>query len=455
MVAQGYTKSSADAKPTTKATTAASAPAIDLTAPFPASQIRLDPLQRYLLSADILIPWSLSAPAAAASGADLVGRQSSPSWLFGGGPYPPSPVEQAVQQLLPSTPPPTLQSVSDWLTAQWLKTVHFDIHPVIDDPLASHYGPTHAGDEGLGGHVIPFRLHATLPNTGAHWPTDCAGELALLHSANLCRLDTLSQTNVSWDLSSIKPYANTFDPDPSGFIVGSYAPVAGNEASVLYYPKNELLPGLGVEKTATGVVTASPHLAERIGGLDPKLGAMLDAEYANQQFPWKVTYHQPRGFKFSVHEQWHFSAPHFSQTTDDYITAHVCGSNPFDVPWTWKDHDVVANNISETMMYDFSDPTVPLEFTRISVGNTLGNGHVNDLGFGIFVWSGIPFGGQRHPGESTAQGDVIFDASPPAMLRINITDVQNSQATNFTIDTTSQHLAVPIEEDTSCPDPGP
>src|SRR5437868_6403916 len=32
MVAQGYTKSSADAKPTTKATTAASAPAIDLTA---------------------------------------------------------------------------------------------------------------------------------------------------------------------------------------------------------------------------------------------------------------------------------------------------------------------------------------------------------------------------------------------------------------------------------------
>src|SRR5437588_581560 len=76
-------------------------PAIDLTAPFPASQIRLDPLQRYLLSADILIPWSLTATAAAASGADLVGRQSSPSWLFGGGPYPPSPVEQAVQQLLP------------------------------------------------------------------------------------------------------------------------------------------------------------------------------------------------------------------------------------------------------------------------------------------------------------------------------------------------------------------
>jgi hypothetical protein len=355
--------------------------------------------------------------------------------------------------LLPGGPPPTLQSVSGWLTPQWLKTVHFDIYPEINEPLASHYGPAHDGDGGLGGHVITFRLYAALPDSGVRWPLDCAAELALLHAAGLCNLNTLSGTAVSWDLSSITPYANTFDPDPNGVIAGSYAPAAGTDATVLYYPKNELLPGFGVEKTATGVVTASPHLADRITGLDPKLGAMLDAEYANQQFPWTVSYHQPRGFKFSVHEQWYFSAAHYSQTTDDYITAHVCGSTPFDVPWTWQDHDVVTSSVNGTKSYDFQDPSVPLEFTRLSVGNTLGNGHVNDLGLGIFVWDGIPFGGYHHADQPTAQGDVVFDTSPPAMLRINISNVQLPRQTNFTLDTTSQQLAVPIEEDASCPDP--
>jgi hypothetical protein len=303
-------------------------PSVDLAQSVPASQIRLDPLQRYLVSASLLIPWAQGSSTVRDR---LRPAQTEAGWAFGGGTYGPSPLVTALGQLLPAGPP-KLSDVAGWFTAQFLKTSFFDIHPEIEQPLRTAYGPPGQPDdtEGLGGKALTFKLYADIPSGGFGHVDTCVKEFALLGSSAICNTYNLSGLDVNWKYSEIQPYG-VLAPDPNGVIVGSYAPVVSGYATIVFTPNNDPLPGIGAKKTVMGAMTTSPQLAKRLGITDPKLAALIDGQYAGQQFPWSVLYHKPRGFKFDgLH--WHVTdnlGVGYPDSTSDYtISGRICGADP-------------------------------------------------------------------------------------------------------------------------------
>jgi hypothetical protein len=303
-------------------------PSVDLASNVPAAQIQLDPVQRYLLSADILIPWAVgNAPARQAR---LAPRDAVTGWLFGGGAAGASPIQQAVQSAATVPPPISLADVALWFKAQAFKNFMMDIHPQIDQPLETHYGPAHDGDGGLGGKQLDFQLHAAVPALTLGNQAACVKEMSLILYGNVCTLNSLTGMAVDWDTSSITPY---------GTLNSGIGGVGNDRDDVRFTPKTEALPGIGVLKVAAGVVTASPHVARYLDVTDPRLAALVDAEYANQQFPWKVSYHEAAGLSFSLPALTVFSRPGDQPsctpeqscdggavTTLQPSTVHICAS---------------------------------------------------------------------------------------------------------------------------------
>jgi hypothetical protein len=350
-------------------------PAVDLSKTTTGSTVTLDPIQRYLISAAILIPWAQSASGSAVFHRHAIAAQAAPGWLFGGGTNGPSPIEEALRELLPSGPPPSLPNVAEWLNAQIMKSAIFDFHPEDGEMQATHYGPAHTGDDGLGGRGLTFSLEGRLSSVWASF-RDCAKEMALQMDASLCGNLDLNGTPVVWNDDSIKPYG-TLTPETE--LNGAYAKLG-------FAPHSEAVPGVGTLKVAAGSITASPLIAEHLGIKDPTFAHALDAAYANQTFLWKVSYHQPRGFKFSgLTISYHLDHPmvvnNMYWSSDDVTTTfsgHLCGSDPAHGHWqihvhtddNWHklngtagtqttDNDTVWDNITgETFGDDYSYPAV-------------------------------------------------------------------------------------------------
>lgn len=276
-------------------------PAADLATNVPANQVQLDPIQRFLVASDILIPWAAAnGPTARAA------RASTLTWLFGGGAQGPSPVEQAVQAVSAQARSLSLDDVLRFYKAQAIKTYWFDIHKVMDGPiLQTHYGPKHDGDGGLGGKWLTFDLHADVPRDSGTFlgGLACDKQMALLGLDSICNMHDLNFMHVDWsNTDSIQPYGTLS-------FVNRSSDVGNGESMATFYPNTEPVPGLGPEKIAAGVITAKPQLARRLDISDPKLAALVDAQYGPYEFPWKVSYHETPALTFTLPQITVFERP--------------------------------------------------------------------------------------------------------------------------------------------------
>lgn len=307
-------------------------PAYDLAQKVPTAQIQLDPLQRFLFMADILIPRAVST---AGGHAALLHAHNRPlqsasdlSWLFGGGPYGPSPPDQFLQGFFSKSSIPTLEDLAFFFKTQWLKSYHFEIRPNITDPLETHYGPPHQEGEGLSGKILEFDLLAYSDIFTLN-EARCTAEMFHLVDSWLCQTVSTESMKVDWDLDGLDQYGTV---NPSGYVDHSHSRMS-------FTPFDERFPGMGNLQVVTGVAHARPHIAEQFSFLPLQLRNYLVGEFSNLPFPWKVSYHDAKGITFTVPAMTVASGPAGGApctvntscdggalTTLSASTVHVCGS---------------------------------------------------------------------------------------------------------------------------------
>jgi hypothetical protein len=182
-----------------------------------------------------------------------------------------------------------------------------------------------------------------------------------------------------------------------------------------------------------------------------KVGDMLNAAYSNQRFPWKVSYHVARGFKFQLKEHWLITgkpAAHF--TSDFTIDARVCGTAIFKVPWETKLHEVYVNQYGSHPR-DYPTDQVKLVFWTFDRDPLVAR--AAGTAFNLVRYSGLTFNGTPTDFATTADTNFFIDNSVrPPEVKLSITHAAvTPNYSTLNLDTTEQHLSVPLEEDTSCP----
>jgi hypothetical protein len=278
----------------------------------------------------------------------------------------------------------------------------------------THYGPRGSGDEADAGQPITFRAEVTMQDDLGKTLIQCLSDAGFSVPAK----GPVEGMPVDW-------YQSAEDLEKYGTI--AYQPSdqkTGKDgiASMVFFPHNEKTPGFGTYYSKTG--TVEPRAlwgmqAENLLGtvsevITPKLGS---------EFNWTVSYHKPRGFKFS-HLKWSTSGNFGTGYPDGHstfdVSGHVCGDDPNAI-WTTDSVEsdnwpVFGTNYSGTYesVYELNGPIR----TRWNEGGTT-----------VKTW-------------------IVWGKNPTFYARIQA-------ATNpggTWVSPADQTVSAPLVEDTSCPD---
>jgi len=214
--------------------------------------------------------------------------------------------------------------------------------------------------------------------------------------APLPKSGLLAGEQVDWDYAELSKYG-TVTFDPAGGVTG-----LDGISTLVFKPRTEIVPDFGTVYTRTGQVTAS-GLSE--GGLPV---------FYNASQSWTVSYHKPRGFKFTMQPiTFTNKAPDGTITVLPVnISGRVCGEDPYTVPWTITES---IKNIQAS--YPVTLPELlpvttaangdfPHEWKLVDQGN-------GDLEASVKITPGAPFSGTFTPATASTQARVVEDKSCP------------------------------------------
>ena len=117
-----------------------------------------------------------------------------------------------------------------------------------------------------------------------------------------------------------------------GFICTTTTGVDGI-ATLVFKPKNEILPGIGMVKIESGAITGTAlYLSAEKNVLGFAAQLISPKE---DSIRWLVERHKARGYKFKL--QTAFTIPSGPVRFDDFISSQICGEDPL-TPNLWKFH---------------------------------------------------------------------------------------------------------------------
>jgi len=365
------------------------------------SQTRLNALQFFLVTADAFAPTirrkrpAYRAPATGGCGG---GPPVPGGWVLGGTGFSNAGEASSGSGAL-------IDAVHGYLIAN--VGISTELTPL--DGTESHYGP--AGHEALAGKELEYRV--TVRSTLA--PSATAIACGWLAHLPLPGAGGVPGVTVQWASGSLGGHGELSPPLPTD---------AGGTTTLTFKPKDEAFPGFGTEHTDSGDVFAQVSL-DRLGPLSPYASfgpALLQA-------PWKVTYHQPRGFKFATPLDYPTPPRSEGSNSATAVDAHVCGTTPYGVPWSGTRHNLESGPGGPINDYQRAFDDLVLQPNQPE-----GPGGM----LGLYYYEGRPV-----PGTFDVQ--LIEAPSPQAQVRV-VDDYP------FDGGWILRTVTVPLQDDPTCPD---
>jgi hypothetical protein len=356
-------------------------PAVDLSRAVSATT-SLDPLQELLLVSDSAARSLRGSRAPAAVSGSTESADACPEPDLGSQEF------ANGQPLAPSGAP----SFGRKLYTGYLLIRYTKMTAVDPSTQETHYGPlghaAHAGEEMK--LSIKLEVTETLPNS-----IRCG---ILKNGGDFPPKGPLKGMKVTWDTGDLATYGTI------SYRLGTGLTDSFGIATLVFKPKNEKFPNFGTLVTRDGSVLASTagfHGFQVVNRV--KLG-------------WKVSYHKPRGFKFTLPAiTFQNTAPDGEHATIVFnASARVCGDDPFGTPWTITE----SATRSPTVNYELTLPDgvpayIGTDFVHQWTLTSLPQGSSSPLKADLQITAQNPAAGTFVPNPGTSQANVVEDTSCP------------------------------------------
>lgn len=282
----------------------------------------------------------------------------------------------------------------------------------------THYGP--AGHVPKAGTVLRFQVILAMLDNYPEAVVDCLADLGI---ADFPKKGPIAGVKIVWtdEENELERYGTV------GYEPEDQRTNGKGIATLVFTPKDEIVPGFpsGLGKLDSGLIDAYPLYQSKFGNLPGSLAQFITPKFAGAM-AWSVGYHKPRGFKFSG-LKWHVEAepdPVYGISTSDFevVSARVCGGDPSAV-WEMHVHEI-SNWVLPSYQFD-----------------------------GIYdgVWApGQDFVSSRSLGAS-GYGD--FSIGPPPQVRLRTQVDEGYEDAGVRI--VELVKVATVEEDTSCPEVDP
>lgn len=381
-------------------------PAYDLLHDVGAEQLRLDPLQILLITAD------------------LTARQQASTAAFE--------LERTLAQVgcgreirgsfagIASFVAGALDELNVGADAHLANSLHL-LLSVLSTTLSSqstHYAP--GPHQAEAGRELRFGILVTVGVPGNRFSPGqltCGG----LAGVTFPNPGSVPRANVEWKSFEGPTLRKPGELERHGTVATSVLTDPNGKAEYVLTPKREAVPGFGDEKEKEGTLQVYVDLASVFGNLPDGIQKASRARatfHADHGFAWQVSYHKPRGFKFSgvkmsyqtTEECAPEGGPCILSTT---VSGRVCGDDPWAMPWDI--HQTFTSNFGHATAADY-----PLELDKPFA--------IPEVGF----HKGLEWVGATGPADYKVKFRYEVNTDWPA--------------------TTPSSVTVPVEEDTSCPD---
>jgi hypothetical protein len=299
----------------------------DLASDVPAASLQLDPLQFFLLTADILAPVVRAHAGATTFTSVMRPRVNIPckainvvtspfnpnTYLDFGGQH----VNYVVDAALASQISDFVQSLTEAEKTVGAVNLGFTvlsaIHGIIlaygikidaVSPLrqTTHYGPAghFSADDGK---PMTFTAQVKMQDDLGKNVVLCLGSAGF----TIPPFGPIKDVGVSWhsDGPGLSDYGTLdYSPAENGVLsTADQTTGADGTVTVTYTPKDELVPGVGTVETATGGVEARALWGMAFENLLGTINQLITPKLSPEMF-WTVTYHKARGYMFAVSESW-------------------------------------------------------------------------------------------------------------------------------------------------------
>jgi hypothetical protein len=280
----------------------------------------------------------------------------------------------------------------------------------------THYGP--AGHASNAGKELRFHLKVDMLDDYGDTLINC-GALA---GYTIPKPGGIASVPMIWETHGLEQYG-TISYDPPNQKTG-----ADGVAALIFQPKNEMFPGMGIKKDNPGSLTATALYQSAFGNIPGSIAQFMFPKY--DVTGWDVESHVPRGFKFEglkLHADSSIGA-----TIDWVISGHVCGQDPLAQEW------------------DVNQKWV-LNFKGVHSGEDAGKwamalaGSSNVSG-GVANSLGGPSTTGANPSPSSGLS-IAAEVTPGSVPTVKVLPPANG-VVRF-----AQAAPVPLVEDTSCPAP--
>jgi hypothetical protein len=308
--------------------------------------IRLDALQRALLIADVVVAGERSKPAADVRATSSVMSSSVKCPGFerlgpGDGPHPAGwKIGKWLIEKLPgiSSAKKALKHLLELFHAALLGPA-IDFHEVKPEEVTStHYGPAanHPDftEPHYPGQQLFYRVEVDMRADLAKNEPDlvaCGEDIGL----KFPKQGPVGKVPIQWrTLLTSQGYDQLLE---HGTITSQDETGSDGRAILLFRPKNEDFPGLGQRRVDVGALQPGALVLGAFGNEAAQLFEDVTPIFTTLT-AWSVEYHKPRGFKFAELEYPPAPSPQYTFHTESWgVEAHVCGSDPYGVPWsgTW------------------------------------------------------------------------------------------------------------------------
>lgn len=387
-------------------------PAVDLSKDPPASKLRFDALQTFLVLADAVLPIAKSLGVSGGAPVRTLQRANAPCTTQGAivaGESMPF-IKEALDLADHLSGPIKIIGASLWPFHGALLALSVRIESKSPELQQTHYGP--AGHTALAGKELRFSVGVRMLDDVGDFLLNCGP----LGGVKFPPPGPVQGVTVAWEQAeaSLETHG-AISYDPADHKTG-----ADGIATLVFKPKDEKIVGFGLEKSKRGVVNGLALYQSAFGNIPGTLAQFLVPKYAG--FAWEVSFHKARGFKFKglkwraeVYDQVYGTS--YSQY--ELLSAHVCGEDP-DVLWQAQ--------IQE-------DSNWPL--------------------FGHYVFSGVvnigwqPGGYMRSSSTIGGVAKVDFVPGPPPTAKLTMGYEPGYE--NSGVQLMPQVTEAPVEEDLSCP----
>lgn len=313
----------------------------DLTRDVPETKLRLDALQSFLLAEDFLVPFirksssAGTASLARRAGGLLRSARSRSAAADCSGPQPPEKIQGWLFLILNKGATPAQiargrKAEAEALTASLLDT--FSVTGDTNSIQATHYGPP--GHDTNAGKELRIQLKVEFaPDSASR--IDYEIRCGWLKDTQFPKPGPVPNVSMNWKPGPIQSLEKhgTVRYEPANMKTGR-----NGVATLIFKPKDEIVPAFGSVKNEEIVVFAKPTLLRSVGHLPNNIDAGSPAELTGDEI--KVSWHAPRGFQvkgpytFESSEDFEVAEDPADASVHELLTTvnadlHICGDDPY------------------------------------------------------------------------------------------------------------------------------